>query len=149
MKVPFLVLGSSLVLGLAGCSTAGSNAPASTTASSGCSGFAADSVAATSLTAPFEVVSVEPITQQIGRVRTGTVVGARIAVLADPSLSSQGVNRLLSCRIDAANSDDPLAVEGSRVSVRDTRGGYLIEVTAPQPTVGREVYARAEALAAR
>ena len=150
MKFASLSSTLAVIVAVLGCSYSSSaSAPRSMSASSECSGFTAESIAAPSLSAPFDVVSVEPITRRIGRVQTGTVVGARIAVVADPSLSTQGANRLLACRMAGAHASDPLAVDGSRVSVSDTRTGYVIEVSAPQPTVGREVFARAEALTTR
>lgn len=151
MRFATYSIGLTLVLGLLGCSSTAPSPATSTTASASnaCGGFVRDVANASSLSSPFEVVSVEPITRRVGRVETGSVVGARIAVVADPTLSRPGANRLLSCRMEAAHPTDPLAVPGTSVAVRDTSHGYVIEVTSARPSTGRIVLERAEALTTR
>jgi len=114
-----------------------------------CDGFSAGSLDAPSLSAPIEVVSVEPIHRRIGRVQTGTIVGARISIVADPGLSPSGVERLIRCRAARDSASDVLAVDGATISIHPTSTGYLVEARGRRSEAGGEIWSRASLLTTR
>ncbi|MEQ8455179.1 MAG: hypothetical protein RLO52_02045 [Sandaracinaceae bacterium] len=93
-----------------------------------------------------EVVDVRPERELVGKARIHRTRGARLLVRA-PHAAAE-LEQLARCRAARVSSegpsDDPLAVPGVEVEVRDARGGLEMRLTSPHRERALELERRAE-----
>lgn len=120
-----------------------------------CGDIEADTPAVAQLYSPGTVYRAEPMKKKIFKARANQPVrtmGASIYVKSEPDLNAPYLQRALSCHAahgSSAHPNDPLHPQTGqidRISVRDGRLGYVVEVTSDDPRVGEEIWKRAEAL---
>lgn len=110
------------------------------------------------LYSPGVIYDAQPVTQKIFRMRASQptrTVGASLYVRAEPGMSAPYMRRVLACHVvsdESAHPNDPLHPNQGEIAsleVREARGGFAIDVIAEKPSVGQEIWRRAESLTER
>lgn len=114
---------------------------------------------ATALTNPRDIRAVEevkPETPASETERPPQRWGARILLRAQEGVTAEWLQRVAECHLSqlatstrTADQRSPLDVRGAAVVVQSTGDGFSVEVTSPDMNGGREILARARALAPR
>ena len=122
-----------------------------------CRGVPTAEWTAGSLTNPQNVRAVQEVRPETPVSETETVVqrwGARILLGAQPGMTAEWLQRVAECHMaqvaTSANlelTQSPLDVKGALVAVQSVGDGFAVDVTSRDPKVGREIFARARALA--
>ncbi len=98
------------------------------------------------------VVSSRALRAGGGRPLEPRALGAEVLVRAEPGLTARYVHRMAACQVAlysaslATSGDDPLAVEGAEVQVRESGPGFVIRISADRRSAAREIVDRAMAL---
>jgi hypothetical protein len=81
--------------------------------------------------------------------------GAEVFVRAEPGLTARYVHRLAACHIAlyeasvASSGEDPLAVEGAEIRVRERGAGFVLQISADRRSAASAIIERASALPGR
>lgn len=122
-------------------------------------------------TSPFsqrtDIQSVSPLRQDVvsttyesrpeGGSSPGRLLGAIIVFRAVPGLTAQWLQRIVDCHLarnaaighETASAEMaycPLAERGARAVVRESRGGFAVDVRADDPPIAEEIWRRAQRL---
>jgi len=140
-----LLAGSALLLGA--CAT--QSPPEAQTARLGCEQLGEN--AGADYLAPGRLHAVSPVTESefVARaIQPQRTIGADLYVRAEPGLTSEYLERSLSCRAQQNAVDDVLhpSTGVARVSVSSADAGFQVRVLGSTPEAGREIWQRAEAL---
>jgi hypothetical protein len=144
---------SLLGFALAACST--QSAPKTVAAGAACGELAQGDKTLEQFYQPGSVARVEPIEKRVFKARAiqpVETVGASLYVRAEPGMTAPYLRRVLACHAGSEQSmhpNDPLHPQSGQVAdlrVQQAKSGFLVQVSADSPAVGKEIWQRAKAM---